>query len=41
MPFKNLMKHFKGFGNGFTKLRAKLDAYMLLDFANHHRQNET
>jgi hypothetical protein len=37
---KSLMKHFKGFGNGFTKLHAKLDADMLLDFAIHHKQNE-
>jgi hypothetical protein len=34
-------KHFKGFGSGFTKLHAKLDADMLLDFAIHHRQKET
>jgi hypothetical protein len=30
---KNLTKHFKGFGSGFTELHAKLDADMLLDFA--------
>jgi hypothetical protein len=41
MFFKSLMKHFKGFDSGFTELRAKLDADMLLDFAIHHRQNET
>jgi hypothetical protein len=35
------MKHFKGFGSRFTELHAKLDADMLLDFAIHHRQNET
>jgi hypothetical protein len=38
---KSLTKHFKGFGSGFTELYAKLDADTLLDFANHHRQNET
>jgi hypothetical protein len=27
---QNPMKHFKGFGSGFTKLHAKLDADMLL-----------
>jgi hypothetical protein len=31
------MKYFKGFGSGFTKLHAKLDAATLLDFASHHR----
>jgi hypothetical protein len=35
------MKHFKGFGTGFTELHSKLDADMLLDFAIHRRQNET
>jgi hypothetical protein len=35
------MKHFKGFGSGFTELHIKLDADKLLDFAIHHRQNET
>jgi hypothetical protein len=35
------MKHFQGFGSGFTELHAKLDADTLLDFANHRRQNET
>jgi hypothetical protein len=35
------MKHIKGFGSGFTKLHAKLDADTLLDFAIHCRQNET
>jgi hypothetical protein len=35
------MKHFKSFGSGFTELQAKLDADTLLDFAIHHRQNET
>jgi hypothetical protein len=29
-----------GFGSGFTKLHAKLDADTLLDFAIHCRQNE-
>jgi hypothetical protein len=38
---KSLMKHFKGFGNGFTELHAKLDAGTLLDFAIPRRQNET
>jgi hypothetical protein len=38
---KSLTKHFKGFGSGFTELRAKLDSDMLLDFAIHRRQNET
>jgi hypothetical protein len=32
------MKHFKGFGSGFTELQAKLNADTLLDFAIHHRQ---
>jgi hypothetical protein len=35
------MKHFKGFGNRFTELHAKLDADMLLDLASHCRQSET
>jgi hypothetical protein len=35
------MKHFKGFGSGFIKLHAKLDAHMLLHFAIHCRQNKT
>jgi hypothetical protein len=30
---KSLEKHFKGFGSGFTKIHAKLDADTLLDFA--------
>jgi hypothetical protein len=34
------MKHFKGFGSGFTKLHAKLDADTF-DFAIHQGQNET
>jgi hypothetical protein len=38
---KNFTKHFEGFGSRFTELRAKLDADTLLDFAIHHRQNET
>jgi hypothetical protein len=38
---KSLMKHFRGFGGGFTELHAELDADMLLDFAIHHGQNET
>jgi hypothetical protein len=38
---KSLTEHFKGFGSGFTVLHTKLDAHMLLDFANHRRQNET
>jgi hypothetical protein len=35
------MKYFKGFGSGFTKLHAKLDADMLLDFAISRSQRET
>jgi hypothetical protein len=38
---QSLTKHFKGFGNGFTGLYAKLDVDTLLDFAIHHRQDET
>jgi hypothetical protein len=38
---KSLMKHFNGFGSGFTELHEKLDADTLLDFAIHHRQKET
>jgi hypothetical protein len=38
---KSPMKYFKGFGSRFTELHAKFDADMLLDFAIHHRQNET
>jgi hypothetical protein len=38
---KSLTKHFKGLGSGFTKLHAKLDADMFLDFTIHRRQNET
>jgi hypothetical protein len=34
------MKHFKGFGSGFTKLHAKLDADTSLDFAIHHVQKQ-
>jgi hypothetical protein len=37
---KSLVKHFRGFGSGFTELHAKLDADTLLDFAIHHRRNE-
>jgi hypothetical protein len=33
-------KDFKGFGNRFAELLAKLDADTLLFFATHHRQNE-
>jgi hypothetical protein len=36
-----LLVHFKGFGSGFAKLHAKLDADTLLDFAIHRRQKET
>jgi hypothetical protein len=32
---------FQGFGSGFTELHAELDAATLLDFAIHHRHNET
>jgi hypothetical protein len=35
------MKHFTGFGSGFTELHAKLDADKLLNFAIHRRQNGT
>jgi hypothetical protein len=35
------MKHIKGFGSGFTELRAKIDVDTLLDFANHRRQNDS
>jgi hypothetical protein len=38
---KSLTKHFKGFGSGFIKLHAKLDADTLLNFAIYRRQNET
>jgi hypothetical protein len=38
---KSLTKHFKGFGSGFTRLHAKLDADTLFDFAIHLTQNET
>jgi hypothetical protein len=34
---KSLMKHFKGFGSGFTELHTKLDAETLLDIAIHCR----
>jgi hypothetical protein len=35
------MKHFSGFGSGFTVHHAKLDADTLLNFAISRRQNET
>jgi hypothetical protein len=38
---QRIKKHFKGFSNRFTELHAQLDADMLLDFANHRRQNKT
>jgi hypothetical protein len=38
---KSLTKHFMSFGSGFTELHAVFDADTLLDFAIHHRQNET
>jgi hypothetical protein len=38
---KNLTKHFKVLGSGFTELHAKLDADTLLDFAIHRKQKET
>jgi hypothetical protein len=41
MLSESLMKHFRGFGSGFTELHAKLDADTLLKFAIHRRQNET
>jgi hypothetical protein len=41
MLSKSLLKHLNGFGSGFIKLHAKLDANMLLNFAIHYKQNET
>jgi hypothetical protein len=38
---KSLMKHFKGFGNRFIELHAKLDVDTLLGFVIHRGQNET
>jgi hypothetical protein len=38
---QSLMKHFIGFGSGFTELHTKLDADTLLSFAIHRRQNGT
>jgi hypothetical protein len=38
---QSLMKHFKGFGLGFTELHAKLDADTMLDFAIYRKQNNT
>jgi hypothetical protein len=38
---KSLKTHFKGFSNGFTELRAQLNADTLLDFAIHYRQHKT
>jgi hypothetical protein len=38
---RSLTKHLSSFSSGFTKLHAKLDADMLLDFAIHRRQNKT
>jgi hypothetical protein len=38
---KSLTKHLKGFRSGFTKIHAKPDVDMLLDFAIHRRQNRT
>jgi hypothetical protein len=38
---KSLMKHFKGFSSGFTKLHMKLYVETLLNFAIHRRQNGT
>jgi hypothetical protein len=35
------MKHFKGFGSGFTELQAKLDTDKLLDFAIHRTNKGT
>jgi hypothetical protein len=34
-------KYFKGFDSKFTELHAKFDGDTLLNFAIHHRQNET
>jgi hypothetical protein len=34
-------EHLRVFDNGFNELHIKLDADMLLDFAIHHRKNET
>jgi hypothetical protein len=36
---ESIMKHFMGFGSGFTELHAKHDADMLHDFAIYHKQN--
>jgi hypothetical protein len=38
---KSLMKHFKGFGSGFSKFHAKLDADTLINFSIHRRQDKT
>jgi hypothetical protein len=35
------MKHFEGFGSGFSELHSKPDEDTLLDFAIHLRQNKT
>jgi hypothetical protein len=37
---KSLMKHFKGFGSGFTELHAKLDADTSLSFAIDRRKTK-
>jgi hypothetical protein len=36
---KSVIKHFKGFGSGFTKLHAKLDADRLLSYPLWINQN--
>jgi hypothetical protein len=41
MLSKSLVKHLKGFSSEFTGFHTKLDTDTLLDFAIHHRQNET
>jgi hypothetical protein len=38
---KSLTKHFKGFGSAFIELHAKADPGIALNFAIHHRQNDT
>jgi hypothetical protein len=39
--FQRSREAFHRFGSEFSELHAKLDAHTLLDFAIHHRQNET
>jgi hypothetical protein len=37
---KSLMKHFNGFGSGFTELHAKPDADTLLNFPIHRKKKK-